>query len=272
MSKAGGLSIVLPPWGPEVMSALTGPEILIGTFGYIFLLKPLCKMSGLVDETKGAYRTSMIAYNVLMAIYSFGCFVVTIAALGWDQAHLQWLRDLTGDKVTPLMQNTCPSPIFENKLFMAVAWSFYYSKYVEYLDTVWLVLKGKHVSFLQTFHHFGAPWDVYLAIVLKNEGMWIFISFNSFIHTVMYTYFSITAAGMRYPAKPLITMLQIFQFVFGFYLVYPYYNIPCYRSNQGMMFSWVFNYAYVGAVLVLFLHFFIQDNFAKKSRSKSKAL
>ena len=38
------------------------------------------------------------------------------------------------------------------------------------------------------------------------------------------------------------------------------------------MFSWVFNYAYVGAVLVLFLHFFIKDNFAKKSRSKSKAL
>ena len=35
-------------------------------------------------------------------------------------------------------------------------------RYVEYLDTVWLVLKGKEVSLLQTFHHFGAPWDVFL--------------------------------------------------------------------------------------------------------------
>lgn len=73
---------------------------------------------------------------------------------------------------------------------------------------MWLVLKDKPVSLLQTFHHFGAPWDVYLAIVLKNEGMWIFVSFNSFIHTVMYTYFSFTAAGIRVPAKPLITVLQ----------------------------------------------------------------
>ena len=53
---------------------------------------------------------------------------------------------------------------------MWAAWSFYYSKYVEYLDTAWLVLKGKDVSFLQTFHHFGAPWDVYLGIVLQVAG------------------------------------------------------------------------------------------------------
>ena len=52
---------------------------------------------------------------------------------------------------------------------------------------VWLVLKGKPVSFLQTFHHFGAPWDVYLGLVLENEGLWIFLFLNSFIHTVMYT-------------------------------------------------------------------------------------
>ena len=48
---------------------------------------------------------------------------------------------------------------------MLAAKSFYYSKYIEYLDTAWLVLKGKPVSFLQTFHHFGAPWDVYLGLV-----------------------------------------------------------------------------------------------------------
>ena len=37
-----------------------------------------------------------------------------------------------------------------------------------------------------------------------------------------------------------------------------------------MMVSWVFNYAYVGGVLFLFMHFFYLDNFAKKAKAKSK--
>lgn len=153
--------------GAEVVSALTSPGILIGT-GLYLLLKPICQQSGLIDTSKGAYKSSMIAYNVLMAVYSAAAFLVTGVALGWDRGYGQWLRDLTGDTIVTLYQDTCPSSVFENKLFVSTAWSFYYSKYVEYLDTVWLVLKGKPVSFLQTFHHFGAPWDVYLGIVLQN--------------------------------------------------------------------------------------------------------
>jgi len=255
--------------GKDVAAAVLSPEILIGTFSYL-LLKPLLKQSGLIDTTKGAYRNSMILYNVLMAAYSGCAFLATATVLGWDRGYGQWLRDLTGDKVVTLYQDNCPSPVFESKIFVWVAWSFYYSKYVEYLDTAWLVLKGKPVSFLQTFHHFGAPWDVYLAIMLKNEGLWIFLAFNSFIHTVMYSYFAFTAAGFPYPGKFIITLMQISQFIVGFIVVYPYWNIPCFRASQEMMFSWAFNYAYVGTVLALFLHFFYNDNFVKKPSKKEK--
>ena len=41
-------------------------------------------------------------------------------------------------------------------------------------------------------------------------------------HTVMYTYFAITAAGFAYPAKFLITAMQICQFIIGFAVVWPY--------------------------------------------------
>jgi len=252
------------------MAAIASPGIIVGT-GFYLVLKPILKQTGLIDTTKGAYKHSMIAYNILMAVYSATAFIVTGTALGWDRGYMQWLRDLTGDKVVTLYQDGCPSPVFDSKLFMWAAWSFYYSKYVEYLDTAWLVLKGKPVSFLQTFHHLGAPWDVYLGIMLQNEGLWIFMGFNAFIHTVMYTYFGITAAGFAYPAKFLITAMQICQFVIGFAVVYPYWNIPCFRASKGMMFSWVFNYAYVGTVLALFLHFFYNDNFVKKAKKeKSK--
>ena len=171
---------------PPLQKALTDPLILIGTFSYL-LLAPLLRRSPLVDTRKGAYKHCMIAYNTLMAVYSLGCFLVTTTALGWDYGYGGWLRALTGDKVVELYTNTCPSPVWESTLFVWAAKSFYYSKYVEYLDTAWLVLKGKPVSFLQTFHHFGAPWDVYLGLALKNEGLWIFMFLNAFIHTLMYT-------------------------------------------------------------------------------------
>ena len=172
---------------------------------------------------------------------------------------------------SPLYTDSCPSPLYSSYLFTTAAKAFYWSKYVEYLDTAWLVLKGKPVSFLQSFHHFGAPWDVYLGIQFQNEGLWIFVFLNAFIHTIMYTYYAMTAAGISYPAKPLITLMQITQFIAGFTVVFPYKDIPCFRASQPMMVSWVFNYAYVGGVLALFLHFFYRDNFAKKSK-KSKAI
>ena len=94
---------------------------------------------------------------------------------------------------------------------------------------------------------------------------------NAFIHTIMYTYYALTAAGVSYPAKPLITLMQITQFVAGFTVVWPYKDIACFRNDTGKMVSWVFNYAYVGGVLLLFCHFFYQEYFAKKKKAAAKA-
>lgn len=204
-----GLALLFQPLEPAVRAVLTNPEILVGTGSYL-LIKPLLSRSGLVDLRKGAYRNSMVVYNILMAVFSAACFVATTVALGWDHGYGDGLRRWAGDAApAALYTNACPPPVFQSWLFVAAAKAFYYSKYVEYLDTIWLVLKGKPVSFLQTFHHFGAPWDVYLGIQFANEGLWIFIFLNAFIHTVMYTYYAMTAAGVSYPAKPLITLMQI---------------------------------------------------------------
>ena len=61
------------------------------------------------------------------------------------------------------------------------------------------------------------------------------------------------------------------QFIAGFTAVWPYKDVPCFRASQGKMLSWLFNYAYVGGVLLLFLRFFYTDNFRKRSKAKAKA-
>ena len=100
----------------------------------------------------------------------------------------------------------------------------------------------------------------------------MFILLNSFIHTVMYAYYAATAAGFKFKAKFVITLMQITQFLVGFTIVYPYINIPCFAADSGKVFSYWFNYAYVGSVLLLFLHFFVQDNLTNKTKSGKKQL
>ena len=65
-------------------------------------------------------------------------------------------------------------------------------------------------------------------------------------------------------------MLQITQFLLGFGMVFSYVRVPCFREDKELVFSWAFNYAYVGSVLLLFLKFFWDDNFAGKGQQKGK--
>lgn len=60
-----GVALLLEPLQPNVIAAFTNPEILIGTGFYLFL-KPLLKVSPLVDKKKGAYKNAMIFYNLIM--------------------------------------------------------------------------------------------------------------------------------------------------------------------------------------------------------------
>ena len=131
-----GIPIIFQPWTPEVIAAVTNPEIILGT-GFYLVLKPLLRASPFVNTKKGAYKNTMIAYNALMAIFSAACFVATTVALGWDRGYGASLLAWAGDTALPeLYSNTCPSKLFDSYLFRTAAWAFYYSKYVEYLDTL----------------------------------------------------------------------------------------------------------------------------------------
>ena len=68
MASASGMSAVFSAWEPATIAAFTNPEILIGTGSYL-LLKPLLKRSGLVDKTKGAYKTSVRRVHALAVVH-----------------------------------------------------------------------------------------------------------------------------------------------------------------------------------------------------------
>ena len=148
-------------------------------------------------------------------------------------------------------------------------WSylFYLSKIWEFIDT-WIILyKGRKPSSLQTYHHIGAVFACWLQVIVKGTTFWIFVSWNSFIHTIMYFYYCYTTFGYKFKFKFIITILQLTQFItgqgFGFYQVFIKQK-TCIRTND--FWVWVFNSIYVWPLVALFANFYIQTYLKKKQK------
>nr|CCC90757.1 putative elongation of very long chain fatty acids protein [Trypanosoma congolense IL3000] len=92
----------------------------------------------------------------------------------------------------------------------------YCSKYVDMLDTVFIVCRKKdyQLSFLHLYHHcsIGVIWGILLTNGMGNGtaffGAWI----NSLVHFLMYSHYLWTSLGFRNPLKFLLTKIQMFQF------------------------------------------------------------
>ena len=93
----------------------------------------------------------------------------------------------------------------------------YLSKYFDYFDTYFIILRGKEkqqLSFLHVYHHstIGLIWG----FLLHNEhgnGTASFGCFiNSIIHLIMYSHYICTSLGYNNPFKKYITRAQLLQF------------------------------------------------------------
>ncbi|KAF2757019.1 hypothetical protein EJ05DRAFT_487015 [Pseudovirgaria hyperparasitica] len=96
-------------------------------------------------------------------------------------------------------------------------WWFYLSKFYEVLDTAIILAKGKRSTTLQTYHHAGAMMCMWAGIRYMAPPIWMFVQVNSAIHAMMYTYYTLSALGVRVPqaVKRSLTTMQITQFVVG---------------------------------------------------------
>lgn len=153
-------------------------------------------------------NTAMIVYNFSMV--AFNTYIVyELLMAGWGTTYT-WRCDLCDPSSSP-----------EALRMVRAAWLFYFSKYIELLDTVFFLLRKKQnqVTFLHIFHHSVLPWTWWWGITLTPAGgMGSFHAVvNACVHVIMYTYYGLAAAGPHFRKylwwKKYMTAIQLIQFV-----------------------------------------------------------
>lgn len=92
----------------------------------------------------------------------------------------------------------------------------YLSKYLDWCDTLFIVLKKKRsqLSFLHMYHHatIGPIWGWLCMLGVANGTVRYGALVNSVTHVFMYTHYLATSLGFRNPLKAWLTRWQIAQF------------------------------------------------------------
>jgi hypothetical protein len=161
---------------------------------YLIFSKTVCDFlrAKLNIDPKGNFIKDLtLVYSSLLTIYSaWTCYMSWSLVSGYILAQ-STIQD--GIKIALCDKN---DDLWDVKNFGFIVAHFYLSKYYECFDTWIQLLKGNKVMFLQTFHHAGIIIIMWSYVVTKNTAAaMVVVCFNSFIHTIMYTYYTISLAG-----------------------------------------------------------------------------
>ncbi|KAG8797545.1 hypothetical protein FRC17_007717, partial [Serendipita sp. 399] len=86
---------------------------------------------------------------------------------------------------------------WKNGFFNAICGKGVWTEYWELLDTVFLALKKKPLTFLHVFHHAATAALCYTQLDGKTSVQWVVISLNLGVHVLMYYYYYATAGGAK---------------------------------------------------------------------------
>ena len=202
---------------------------------------------------KSPYRLKgqLIGWNAFLALFSFFGSLSLVPNL----LHLVYKK---GFYFSVCLANTTNNPHIG-------VWGFLFvlSKILEFMDTGFLVLRKKPVTFLHWYHHTTVliySWYV-LGSLSTASGLW-FSAVNFAVHSVMYSYYFLRAASIRVPSQValIITVFQILQMFLGLFIniIVFYQRIVLENPCNANRFSIYMGLVVYGSYAILFMNFFIK--------------
>lgn len=151
-----------------------------------------------IVEVKSLLREAMLIYNVGQVLLN-----------GWMVYMFLYAVCFNGH---PFMGGA--TDLVETGATYAV-WVHYCDKYLEYLDTYFMVLRGRmdQVSFLHVYHHtsISVAWWIGLKVYPGGDSYFGAL-LNSIIHVMMYSYYAMSLMKIPCPWKKYLTQAQLCQF------------------------------------------------------------
>lgn len=148
------------------------------------------------------YMFTYNLYQVLLNLWTVIGFIKEVSGFGDAEGMTFWGNTFD------------PTPAGFKLGFLV--WIHYNNKFVELLDTAWMVMrkKDRQISFLHMYHHVLMMWAWLIVCKVECGGdAWFGACVNSFVHVIMYSYYLFTQMGIRCPWKKYLTLVQMAQFV-----------------------------------------------------------
>ena len=201
------------------------------------------------DRAPLKLRRALTVWNAVLAAFSI---------LGTSVMAPSLLKKLTQNK-DGIYQSVCFSEITTSPWLGLWTTLFVLSKLVEYGDTFFIIVRKTPLSFLHWYHHITVLWYSWYGLATKNEAGHWFCAMNYFVHSVMYSYYTVRSTGVRVSSSiaQLVTILQLSQFFVGLAVIlagWGYYlsEHQCGITRRHLVTGFIM----YGSYLLLFMNFF----------------
>lgn len=149
---------------------------------------------------------------------------------------------------------------------------FVCSKFAEFGDTFFLVVRKKKIMFLHWYHHVTVLLMSWLVFVEMAAVGPFFGSVNVFVHSFMYTYYAAQTVGIRFnKLVPMaLTILQTMQMLVGLSVVYQVNRLASHERgcNASLLVTSSASIMYA-SYFILFARFFVKSYITSPTITKS---
>ncbi|XP_050204786.1 elongation of fatty acids protein 3-like [Mercurialis annua] len=151
-------------------------------------------------------------------------------------------------------------------------WSYMYylSRFLHMFRTLFTILQKRKLSFFQLFNNSILAFMSFLWLEFSQSFQVLAILLATLVYSVVYAYRFWTAIGFRSACFPFVVNCQILSLGCNLCCHVGVLLLHLMKGGCNGIGAWIFNSVLNGAILLLFLNFYVKMHLANKKKKKKK--